>query len=184
MQLSKSEIDKIVTAHGEGMRKALGDADGQRSSNRPAIYPAGGRVRTNEQKSIGEAFVSSDGYRGWVERFPTGGPSGPGEYRSDPVEIKLAMQDASRQIKARSLFTLSETSGGALSDTQFAGLCPAGSYGLPSCASADAYPGDERPGRVRQGGVTNRRRCSRRGSDRHHRRHRIEGYGMSGAPRR
>ncbi len=44
MQLSKSEIDKIVTAHGEGMRKALADADGQRSSNRFAIYPAGGRV--------------------------------------------------------------------------------------------------------------------------------------------
>ncbi|MGI8519590.1 MAG: phage major capsid protein, partial [Actinomycetota bacterium] len=126
MQLSKSEIDRIVTAHGEGMRRALGDADGQRSSNRPAIYPVGGRVGSNEQKSIGDAFVSSDGYRGWVERFPTGGPSGPGEYRSDPVEIKLAMQDASRQVKARSLFTLSETSGGALSDTQFAGLLAGG----------------------------------------------------------
>ena len=119
-------IDKIVDAHSEGMRKALEDAGGQRSPNRPPIYPGSGRVPGKQHSSIGEAFTDSDGYRGWVERFPSGGPSGPGEYRSDPVAIPLSMQDASRQIKARSLFTLSETSGGALSDTQFAGLLAGG----------------------------------------------------------
>jgi len=126
-------IDKIVDAHSAGMRKALEDAGGQRNSNRPPIYPNGGRVRSNEHKSIGEAFTASDGYRGWVERFPSGGPSGPGEYRNDPVELPLSIQDASRQIKARSLFTLADTSVARLQTPSLPGSWLAGSYGRPSC---------------------------------------------------
>jgi HK97 family phage major capsid protein len=83
-------------------------------------------VPNDRDKSIGEAFVESDAYRGWVERFPSGGPSGPGEYRSDPVEIRLSMRDASRQLKARSLFTTADSSGGALSDHAFVGLLSGG----------------------------------------------------------
>ena len=124
-QLSREQIDNVVSAHGEGIRKALEDT-GQRSSNRPPLYPSSGRVPGKQHDSIGDAFIDSEAYRGWVERFPSGGPSGPGEYRSDPVELPLSMRDASRQIKARSLFTLSDTSGGALSDTQFAGLLAGG----------------------------------------------------------
>ena len=37
------------------------------------------------------------------------------------MQIALSMGDASRQIKAHSLFTLADTSDGALSDMQFAG---------------------------------------------------------------
>ena len=119
-------IDRIVDAHSTGMRKALEDAGSQRSLNRPPIYPGSGRVPGKQHNSIGDAFIDSDAYRGWVERFPSGGPSGPGEYRSDPVALPLSMQDASRQIKARSLFTLADTSGGALANTQFAGLLAGG----------------------------------------------------------
>ncbi len=127
--LSKERIDTIVSAHGEGIRKALedsGKARGSGSANRAPIYPSSGRVPGKQHSSIGDAFIDSDAYRGWVERFPSGGPSGPGEYRSDPVQLPLSMQDASRQIKARWLFTLADTSGGALSDTQFAGLLAGG----------------------------------------------------------
>ncbi|CAN5689914.1 hypothetical protein BH20ACT21_BH20ACT21_20550 [soil metagenome] len=124
--LSKDQIDKIVSAHSSGIRVALEDADGgARSGARRAIYSSDGRIH-NDASSIGDAFVSSAAYRGWVERFPSGGPSGPGEYRSDPVELKLSMQDASRPLKARSLFTNADTSGGALSDTQYVGLLASG----------------------------------------------------------
>ena len=49
------------------------------------------------------------------------------------MQIALSMRDASRQIKARSLFTLADTSDGALSDTQFAGLLAGGLVRAPSC---------------------------------------------------
>ena len=124
--LSKDKIDKIVSAHGEGMRKALEDSGSQRNANGQLSTPGSGRVPGKQHDSIGAAFIDSDAYRGWVERFPSGGPSGPGEYRSDPVALPLSMRDASRQIKARSLFTLADTSGGALADTQFAGLLAGG----------------------------------------------------------
>jgi len=89
--LSKDKIDKIVDAHGAGIRKALEDGGvSGRSANRPPIYPPSGRVPGKQHDSIGEAFIDSDAYRGWVERFPSGGPSGPGEYRSDPVDIPAA----------------------------------------------------------------------------------------------
>jgi HK97 family phage major capsid protein len=129
--LTKEQIDRIVSAHGAGIRKALEDGGvSSRASGgepqRPAIYPSDGVVRSDEPKSIGDAFVTSDAYRGWIERFPSGGPSGPGEYRSDPVELRLAMRDASRALKARSLFTTADTSGGALSDATYVGLLAGG----------------------------------------------------------
>jgi hypothetical protein len=102
--LSKVRIDNIVRAHGAGMRRALEDAGGARSANRPGL-PQRRASAGARDKSIGEAFVESDAYRGWIGRFPSGGPSGPGEYPSDPVEIKLSMRNASRQLRVRSLFT-------------------------------------------------------------------------------
>jgi HK97 family phage major capsid protein len=129
--LTKEQIDRIVHAHGAGIRKALEDGGVSsrspgREPQRPAIYPTDGVVRSDEPKSIGDAFITSDAYRGWIERFPSGGPSGPGEYRSDPVELRLSMRDASRPLKARSLFTTADASGGALSDPSFVGLLAGG----------------------------------------------------------
>ncbi len=105
--LSKNKIDQIVHAHSAGMRKALEDGGVPgRSPNRLPIYPPSGRVTSkDDSKSIGESFIGSDGYRNWVERFPTGGPSGPGEYRSDPVEIALSMRDASRTAEVMTAST-------------------------------------------------------------------------------
>jgi HK97 family phage major capsid protein len=130
--LTKAQIDKIVSAHGAGIRKALEDGGvasaraAGREPQRPAIYPRDGHAQHDQPKSIGEAFITSDAYRGWIERFPSGGPAGPGEYRSDPVEIRLSMRDASRPLKARSLFTTADTSWGALSDAQYVGLLAGG----------------------------------------------------------
>jgi hypothetical protein len=125
--LTKDQIDKIVGAHSAGIRLALEDAgEGQRPGKRRAIYPSDGRAHTDEPTSIGDAFVTSDAYRSWIERFPSGGPSGPGEYRSDPVEMRLSMRDASRPLNARSLLTTADTSGGALSDAQYVGLLAGG----------------------------------------------------------
>jgi hypothetical protein len=53
---------------------------GQRASERRAIYPGLGRIH-KEATSIGDAFVTPDAYRSWIERFPSRGPAGPGEYR-------------------------------------------------------------------------------------------------------
>jgi hypothetical protein len=48
-------------------------------------------VPSDRDRSIGEAFVDSNTYRGWLKRSPSGDPSGQGEYRSDPLEIRLSM---------------------------------------------------------------------------------------------
>ena len=137
--LSKEQIDRIVGAHGAGIRKALEDNGvSSRASERRAIYPSDGRIH-NEASSIGDAFVTSDAYRGWIERFPSGGPSGPGEYRSDPVELRQAMRDATRSLKARSLFTNADTSGGALSDAQYVGLLAGGLVRAPKLRDLVAH---------------------------------------------
>ena len=68
--LTKEQIDRIVQTHSAGMRRALDDAGGQRSTGRPPIYPNGGQVPNDREKGIGEAFVESAAYRGWTERFP------------------------------------------------------------------------------------------------------------------
>jgi hypothetical protein len=116
----------------EATRQAA-EREAFRDANRPPIYPRDGQLIRDQHRSIGEAFIESDAYRGWVERFPTGGPSGPGEYRSDPVEIRLSMRDASRQLKACSLFTMADASGGALSDPALSGCSQAGSCDRRSC---------------------------------------------------
>lgn len=65
----KEQIDKIVGAHGAGIRKALEDGGvSSRAAARPAIYPKDGRIHSGEPKSIGDAFVTSDAYRSWSER--------------------------------------------------------------------------------------------------------------------
>jgi hypothetical protein len=126
--LTKAQIDRIAFAHEAGIRRALEDAEslGARGAKRPAIYSSSGHFYSDEPKTLGEAFVGSDAYRSWIERFPSGGPSGPGEYRSDPVEMRLSMRDASRQLKARSLVTSADTSGGAFIDVQHVGLLAGG----------------------------------------------------------
>jgi hypothetical protein len=49
--LTKEQIDRIVQTHSAGMRRALDDAGGQRSTGRPPIYPNGGQVPNDREKA-------------------------------------------------------------------------------------------------------------------------------------
>jgi hypothetical protein len=78
--LSKEQIDRIVSAHEGGIRRALEDTrwaacfEAPRDLPGPRPYPQGGHEHRR-------AFVTPDAYRSWIERFPSRGPAGPGEYR-------------------------------------------------------------------------------------------------------
>lgn len=52
--LSKDQIDRIVQTHGAGMRRALEDGGGQRSGNRPPLYPNGGAPLSAPVRNLDE----------------------------------------------------------------------------------------------------------------------------------
>jgi HK97 family phage major capsid protein len=85
----------------------------RKSAGMPPLYgePDGG--------TIGEVFTRSSSYSDWTSRFPAGGPSGPGNYYSDPVAIEGGM---------RTLITSTDSSAGSLVTNDYRGLLDPGLY--------------------------------------------------------
>ena len=69
--------------------------------------------------SPGDVFVRSAAYSNWTNRFPSGGPNGPGAFNSDPAEVAGGF---------RTLLTTTDTSAGALVRPNRLGLLDSGLY--------------------------------------------------------
>lgn len=125
----------------EGLRADLAeDAKLRAARNKPvvpAIYSDRGKQDEEDWKTPGEKFVDSDAYRGWLNQFPQGGPSGKATVFSDTVQIPharslMGMQTGTERIKARmisraaTLVTASDSSSGDLVRPYWAGLLEPG----------------------------------------------------------
>jgi hypothetical protein len=92
-----------------------------RARTRPAIYGS-----PDEGDTLGARFVKSASFRTWSERFPSGGPTGPGSFHSDPMLVEGGL---------RTLLTSASDSAGSLVSPDFRGVLDAGLYRPPSILS-------------------------------------------------
>lgn len=134
---AKAEEDEGLV---NGLRAAADDAEKRTKERSKAVVPAiygGTRSQEEEWKTPGEKFVDSDAYRGWLNQFPQGGPSGKATVFSDTVQIPYArslmgMQTGTERIKARmisraaTLVTASDSSSGDLVRPYWGGLLEPG----------------------------------------------------------
>lgn len=104
-----STWDEVADFH----RAALEIAKGRATPQRVPMYDM------EVTESVGEVFVESASFRAWQERFPAGGPTGPGAFNSDPVKLKDGL---------RTLVNTTEPSAGALVRPDRFGLVDPGLY--------------------------------------------------------
>jgi HK97 family phage major capsid protein len=101
--------DEVVRFHEMALRLAKNRGSG----GRLALYPGDDGVATGP--SAGETFTKSRAYKEWLGRFKDGGPTAPGNYSSDPVEVK-----------ARALITSADASAGSWVGAEHLGLLESG----------------------------------------------------------
>ena len=119
---------KVREMYRDDMRAVFSEALSGSRQARPAIYgdPGDG----NEPSSPTLALRESAAFKGWMDRFPDGGPKSEGDYSTDPVAIPGGLRSvfaaASGAFAGRALITGASDSAGPLSPTQHLGLLEPG----------------------------------------------------------
>jgi HK97 family phage major capsid protein len=99
-------------------RQRIADEEGL-ARNRKPMY---GGMGSDSGISAGEAFIESDSYANWVNRFPDGAPPVAMTTNSDPVAVRAPLAGS----KFRALVTSADASAGTLVPPDFRGLLEPG----------------------------------------------------------
>jgi HK97 family phage major capsid protein len=139
--------EEIAAAEGdaeavEALRAARKDdetrREAHRAGQRPAMYGQGPARGQEDPVTLGEIFTASDAYRGWIERFPDGGPSEAVTAFSHRIKMEafrayLGMPTATERLRGiltpgrfRTLVTSADTAAGDLVRPDFLGLLEPG----------------------------------------------------------